>query len=528
MKCLRKLVYTMLGCLVGGSAYPAQPKEVKEVRPIIRDILYTPNSSVIYSNADITKPSKDHETRLYTRYFSLYNIPRILRDQARYRLSFKLNSFGKRKQIYVPDFVPNSDKTVVVVDLRDYEIDPKAWDDLGKNGSGVRPFPEPYFHTFFERVDTQFKDVVKKIKKKNEKLAYYDHLGRAVYTIEEVEVDETTRVVDDSKKVKVLDFRVPWIELEALLSLVRHTGTDFPIFRADWFIVNASVPPAYYNLLNVGKKLADFEKLIFADEALAAKARSQTKGVAVTSSVARNNRTLTRSPTFTGGYYWISHDTLKSTDDRDYVRIILDEKFDVAEVIASLPNGLQAYYLADAQGNRQDAAPTDVAIDSTSYDKTVRNGRSCMICHNTGIHPIDDEIRRLTEKLTDADKVSLFTTIKEEQYRLRDLFGSNLDKPVKRDQDYYAEAVALATGGMTAEQNAAQFASFYDKYAEETLKLEDVARETALTMDDLEKYIAKSNDPHILGLTKKPIRPLRRDQWEQSFAGFMAIIYKQE
>ena len=199
--------------------------------------------------------------------------------------------------------------------------------------------------------------------------------------------------------------------------LITKTQSQSPIMRAHWF-VNALLPPFYYNFLRIGTKAKDFENLIFTDEKLAKKARGQDKAVVVQSLVARNNRTLTRSPTFTNGYYWVSHDSLTSVDDRQYVQNILDEKFDATEDIGSLPNGLQAYFLTDGQGNTLDSANPDIAIDNESIDRIVRNGRSCIICHAVGIKSINDEVRSLTKKLQNREQVKLLIADKNDAIEL--------------------------------------------------------------------------------------------------------------
>jgi hypothetical protein len=69
-------------------------------------------------------------------------------------------------------------------------------------------------------------------------------------------------------------------------------------------------------------------------------------------------------------------------------------RFDASETIASLPNGLQAYGLWDAAGNRLDFALLEVVRDTSSpIDATIRNGNSCSRCHNAGLIPMVDQIR---------------------------------------------------------------------------------------------------------------------------------------
>jgi hypothetical protein len=487
------------------------------------ETLYTADSSVKFAIGDLLIIPQ--ESVPYIRYFSLYNVPKAKRKEYAATLSFVVNSLSTRKKIYIPEFVGASDETVIRIDIRNYEWNPEAWEKLGLKGSGVRPFPEPYFHYVID------KPVVEKVKVKKtitEKVPWRNEAGQqyqgkdgkpAFKDVErEIEVEE----VVSTKRVFCPE-KAPWLDPVANGTLYKATCSEFPIFRADWFIANVILPPAYFEFLRLGDKAEDFQKLVFANEKLSEKARSQDKAVVVASIVARNNRTLKRSATITGGYYWVSHDALKSVNDRDYTKQLLDEKFDATEDIGSLPNGLQAYFLTDGNGKRLDFANPDIAIDGTSNDKVVRTGRSCMICHADGIRPISDEVRQLTRKLQDHKQVQLLITRKEDAYRIEDLFSSNLDEQIIKDQNYYRAAVARATG-LQSEVVSRVLNEIYNFYIERLLIIEDISREVGVDVNALDTYVKASKDNVVLGLLKSPTRPIRRDQWEAVYGRFVILI----
>jgi hypothetical protein len=214
---------------------------------------------------------------------------------------------------------------------------------------------------------------------------------------------------------------------------------------------------------------------------------------------------------------------LKSVDDRDYAKFILDGKFDATEDIGSLPNGLQVYFLTDGKGARIDFANPDIAIDNTANDRIVRTGRSCMICHSDGIRPIDDEVRSLTRKFQDPKQVQLLIARKEDAYRIEDLFSSNLDEQIIKDQNYYRSAVAKATG-LNSEVVSKTLNDIYNWYVERLLTVEDISREVGINVNGLDAYIKASKDNVVLGLLKTPTRPIRRDQWETCFGRFEILI----
>lgn len=485
--------------------------------------LYDPNSAYLFATGDILTIAP--EQRRYIRYISLYNVPKEKRKEVAAIISWMVNSLSTRKRIYIPEFVGASNETLIRLDTSLYEWDLNAWELLGAKGSGIRPFPEPYFHLILEKPIVEKKKVKKIVTKTKKVLVGNDQYGRPVFkdqeTKEEIEVD-ADEVVSTKREIRA-DPLAPWIDPLSISTLVQATHSDFPVFRADWFLVNVSVPPAYYNFLKLGKSVKDFENLVFADEDKAKKARSQDKAVVVTSIVARNNRTMIRSPTFTGGFYWTTHDSLKSIDDRDYVKNILDEKFDATEDIGTLPNRLQAYFLTDGQGNRIDFANPDIAIDTTAVDKVVRSGRSCMVCHTDGTRPISDEIRSLTRKLQNREQVELLVTNKRDALRINDLFESDLDDQIVQDQNLYRKAVARATG-MQSETVSILFNQIYNWYAEDLVTAETISTDVGINFEDLQPYIKASKDSLVLGLIKNPTRPIRRDQWETSFQRFMILI----
>jgi len=507
-------------CIIAPAFILAQDNPPKQA-PLVAVKLYTPDSAVKFAAADIaTLPPEEAK---FTRYLSLYSIPPERRRAYGQTLSFVVNSLSQRRRIYIPVFVGGTDETLIRINIENYDWDAQSWENLGKKGSGVKPQAEPYFHALIEKIDSTTKLERKTItRKKKVETGYYNQAGQKLYREVEVTEEVDVEVKGDPVKNRVLA-AAPWVDPVAIAALIKATNSEFPVMRADWFIIKATLPPAYYDFLKLGDDIKDFERLIFTDQKLAEKARSQFKGVVVTSIVARNNRTLLRSPTFTNGYYWQSHDSLSSVDDRQYVQNILNEKFDATEDIGTLPNGLQAYFLTDGKGKRLDFANPDVAIDNTAVDRIVRTGRSCMICHSEGIKPIDDEIRTLTKKLQNKEAIKLLIANKEDAFKIDDLFGTDLDKQIIKDQNIFSEAVAETTG-LPMDVNAKQYAAIYDWYAEHLLTVEDVVREVGLPPDLLEKYVRLSNDNVILGLVKQPIRPIRRDQWERSFQGFMIIV----
>jgi len=147
---------------------------------------------------------------------------------------------------------------------------------------------------------------------------------------------------------------------------------------------------------------------------------------------------------------------------------------DGGEIIFNLPNGLQAYYLVDAGGNRLDAAPIKIVRNPAASDPTVRNGLSCIGCHTEGMKVFEDEVRGVVEQNANppfnkdralrlyAEKAEMDELLEEDTARYRqalektgDVFGGI--EPVQRfheafqrpiDAAHAAAAVGLETADL--------------------------------------------------------------------------------
>ena len=95
---------------------------------------------------------------------------------------------------------------------------------------------------------------------------------------------------------------------------------------------------------------------------------------------------------------WKSHDFAGSTDAQNIFTHPLSFERDGGEVIFNLPNGLQAYYIADKSGTRINVAPTEIVSDPAAKDPAVRNGLSCIGCHTKGMKTFTDQVRSVIEQ----------------------------------------------------------------------------------------------------------------------------------
>ena len=115
------------------------------------------------------------------------------------------------------------------------------------------------------------------------------------------------------------------------------------------------------------------------------------------SGVSNHNRVVERHVSRYGAY-WKSYDFAGSVGTQNIFTHSLSFTHDGGEIIFNLPNGLQAYLLVDAGGNRLNEAPIKIVRNLAASDPTVRNGLSCIGCHTEGMKVFEDQVRSVVEQ----------------------------------------------------------------------------------------------------------------------------------
>jgi len=202
----------------------------------------------------------------------------------------------------------------------------------------------------------------------------------------------------------------------SLLAVIADaTGTPVPIVGASWFTHHGSEAPYYDMLLRLPADIKDLEARMGVDVNAQIYDRNVARAAFTegSSGVSDHNRMLERHDLGRGGYYWKSYDFANS----DGVQSLLlhpdgpaeavplpsgTEPFehDGGEMIFSLDNGLQGYYLSTAQGIRLQVGPASiVSYRNKPVGKGVEivNARSCFDCHENGIIRKSDELRPFIE-----------------------------------------------------------------------------------------------------------------------------------
>ncbi len=284
---------------------------------------------------DIGSPSNvSQENRPFVRYFTLTHLydAGICGDELevyRQALSKTLNSLSNGTEIVVPTPI-DADGTIFRIDLRDYEWDAELWAFLA---------------------------------------------SQSPYAI------ELTR--------------------EEAVDVQSFTGEPIPILRGDWLAAAATAPPLYHDLLRLPTTLIDLQVQlgININGDIAQEIDADPDDVArsgfLDSGVSENNRLIERHeiPGAANRALWLSYDFSSNAAEQNLFASPLAFQEAGGEVIFSLPNGLHAYMIVNAAGDRLDEAPDAIVTDPSEPDGNVVNGRSCMGCHDGGINLREDELR---------------------------------------------------------------------------------------------------------------------------------------
>lgn len=453
--------------------------------------LLSPADAVALAHADILTLAPN--IRPLTRYLSLVHLPtQEERIDAWRVLSYHVNILSREPDFGRPALIGG---IVLRLNTADYGWDvAKTWERLGDI--------DPFFHI---RVQQEF--------------GWYESDG--VWTKTRVETKTAL---------------APWLSTSkeaqnALAQLAILTKSGSPILHGSWFLAQTSQQAdrlvGYYDWLSLGTDRKNFQELVGASPAQAKK-RKEIAAVILNSTVALHNRQILRQEAF-GGSYWMTFDVFKSVDKNNAGRLLNGDyfdNFDASEEIGYLPNGLLAYFLAAANGKRQDSAPDAIASDGKApgTDRRVHPPISCIRCHE-GLHAIDDWARKVYSPPLALQAVE-YARLK----RLRQLYLSNLQGALKNDKARYNEAVVDVTGGWTAEKLSREYAEFHRRYQEDEYNLDRLQWEVGIPAHRIKAALqahlraAGSLDPLLAGLIQEPELPLRAEHLEEIYSILQTIL----
>ncbi len=293
-------------------------------------------------------------------------------------------------------------------------------------------------------------------------------------------------------------------------TLCEETDCELPFIRADWFIATASLPPLYHEILDLPKTDRELETKL---EVNIAENLKNAPGVRVwragfsESGVSVNNRIVERHKSRYGAY-WKSYDFAGNVGKQNIFTHPLDFTHDGGEIIFNLPNGLQAYYLSTATGERLDEAPINIVSDAGARDPVVRNGLSCMGCHTEGMKTFEDGIRKVIVQSQNPfyDKAQALRLYAEK---------STMARLVREDIARYRQAIEAAGGVFGGSEPIQQLVRQF----EGPLDAAHAAAEVGLKTDDFLKKIRENSTLQNAGLLVLGVEKgsVKRDAWESEF-----------
>ena len=307
---------------------------------------------------------------------------------------------------------------------------------------------------------------------------------------------------------------------EKLIGLLGETHSEVPFVQADWFLATASLPPLYHDILGLPETDRELEETLGIDVAgnlQRAPGHSVWRAGTNDSGVSRHNRVVERHKSPYGAY-WKSYDFAGSSDVQNIFTRPLSFQHDGGEVIFNLPNGLQAYYISDGQGNRIDVAPTEIVSNPAASDPAVRNGLSCIGCHTEGMKTFEDGVRATIEKTARPayDKAhALRLYVKQPE----------MDALVAQDKQHYVAALEK-TGGVSGGIEPVHL--FHEAFQGPLTAPHAAA---AIGMET-ETFLAKiRREPSLQNLGLAGLLSggnVKRDVWESNFSELVVCVYGDE
>jgi hypothetical protein len=464
---------------------------------LIAALAQSPADEVRAAAADVeTLPAV---SRAGARYLTLYSVEPAKRRQAFQAASYVLNSLSRTRAISQPVLVSPTLLRFSITQFapRQEEFADRfsAWEKLAES--------DPYFHLRTEvAIKAEFPPQRVNSRRKAEAAGPRNSAFRL-----------------SPSALKTVTTDGGWTDLSAVARLRVATHSAGALLRADYFVTQSTIPPRYYEFAGVSDNENEFLKSLGADQKVIDRLRANAGANLIISGVTAKPRRVVWLQGPLGGVY-STLDVERVDAARDPLRRPIsaagsDFQYDVSEWFAVAPNGLWRTALFNAAGRRQDSVPDKVAKDTSEPlgDGIVVPLVSCIRCHReSGLRPFADDQTRLL-----AGRVDLYSYDPNLVQRAAEFYDEpRLQRQMQFDRQTYGDAVARATGGMSAGQLADALADVVRSHAYLPVTIEQAATEVGLEPAEFRSALSATRDPVILLLLEG--RSVLRGQWESSFA----------
>jgi hypothetical protein len=219
-----------------------------------------------------------------------------------------------------------------------------------------------------------------------------------------------------------------------------QTGEAIPYLPVNAWLQEVTTNDLYYVLIDGRQNINDTEVDLGVDELASIEEERFFRAGFSTSGVSKQERAVTRQDI--GEYfgnYWLSQDFADNVGNESLYSDPLDFEFNGGEAIYSLPNGMQAYYATDDDGNRVSEVPANIVIDPAQNNGTVTNAASCHSCHNAGMIPFTDTVRPFVLANPQLFDAETFEAVQEEYLEVEEF-----NRIVEADSKMHVDAVERA------------------------------------------------------------------------------------
>ena len=302
---------------------------------------------------------------------------------------------------------------------------------------------------------------------------------------------------------------------EKLTNLRQEMSCEVPFVHVDWFLATASLPPLYHDILDLPLTDSELEARLevnVAENIINAAGKRVWRAGFNNSRVSNNNRIVERHESRYGAY-WKSYDFARSTGAQNILTHPLNFTHDGGEIIFNLPNGLQAYYLVDAVGNRLDEAPISIVSNPAASDPTVRNGLSCIGCHTEGMKTFEDQVRGVVEQSENPpfDKERVLRLYVEKTV---------MDTLVTEDTARYRQALEKTGGVFGGVEPVQRFHEAFQAPLGASHAAAAVGLETEVFLGKIRENVSLQN----LGLHVLENGTVKRDAWTSNFDNVISAL----
>jgi len=296
---------------------------------------------------------------------------------------------------------------------------------------------------------------------------------------------------------------------EKLTNLRETMACEVPFVHVDWFLATASLPPLYHDILGLPETDRELETRLevnVVENIRNAPGKRVWRAGFNDSGVSNHNRVVERHESRYGAY-WKSYDFAGSVGTQNIFTHPLSFTHDGGEIIFNLPNGLQAYYLADAGGRHLDAAPINIVSNPAASDPTVRNGLSCIGCHTEGMKDFQDTVRGVIQRnanppFNKARALQLYTD------------KATMDRLVSEDTARYRQALEATGGVFGGIEPVQRFHEAFQRPLDAAHAAAAVGLETETFLQRIRQNVGLKN----LGLLVLETGTIKRDTWTNQFS----------